>query len=76
MTTTLMIEELDSKMEYDLVTRMRLRRIHRPYEYGNGARLDAIVQEIKLRVRITKKEIYHIGELLTEAKEIVGHGHF
>ena len=63
------------KQDYDRATYLRLVRIH-SYPYGHEARLPDIVEEIYYRVRITKKEIFNIGELLVEAKQIVGHGNF
>jgi hypothetical protein len=38
--------------------------------------LSLIADEIEARIKGTKKEIYKIGELLVQAREIVGHGKF
>lgn len=64
------------KRDYESVHRLRMQRIHANYEYGNEKRLDRIVQEVRHRIRICKKEIYEIGCLLVEAKVIIGHGPF
>jgi hypothetical protein len=68
------VQQIEPKNDYDEITRLRLVRLHRPA--GVEERLNEIVNEIKLRVRIGAKEIYFVGELLTEAKKIVGHGNF
>jgi hypothetical protein len=57
---------------YELANRLRTSRVHG----WQKTRLDDIVLEVKTRVKICKREIYFIGELLVEAKKIVGHGNF
>src|SRR4030042_185321 len=64
------------KKDYSDAHHMRLCRVHGDFEYGNEDRLGRIVKEVKHRVLICKKEIFNIGELLVEAKKIVGHGNF
>jgi hypothetical protein len=65
------------RQAYTRVTLLRNQRIHRGGSTGGGAgRLSFIVEEVKTRIGICKREIYFIGELLTEAKRIVGHGDF
>lgn len=39
-------------------------------------KLDDLAAEIKLRGKICKREIFKVGELLTEAKRLTGHGNF
>jgi hypothetical protein len=71
------LPELGSmKQDYKKAYRMALWRLHADEEYGHEDRLGRIVANIKQRTVIIKKEIFHIGELLTEAKQIVGHGNF
>lgn len=65
------------KDEYADANRRRMYRIHAPRNLRPGQeRLGFIVDEINTRMGIGKKEIYLVGELLVEAKEIVGHGNF
>jgi hypothetical protein len=53
------------------------KRMHRdPSKTDTYDKLDNLAAEIKLRVKICKKEIFKIGELLTEAKRLSGHGSF
>jgi hypothetical protein len=61
---------------YKSATLCRLDRFHGSYAYGAEERMGQIIKEIKYRVKICKKEIFEIGALLTEAKQIVGHGKF
>jgi hypothetical protein len=61
---------------YRYASRCRKGRFHGPYAYGTEKRIKYIVEEIKYRVKICKKEMFEIGGLLTEAKQIVGHGKF
>lgn len=49
----------------------RHNRLYGGYEYGDPKRLPAIAEEVRLRIHITKREIFTIGELLYEAKKIL-----
>jgi len=52
------------------------RKEHFKDDYSNSQQLGMITEEIKARLIRTKNDLYHIGKLLTEAKQIVGHGEF
>lgn len=53
------------------------KRIHcAPSKTAIYDKLEGLATEIKVRVKICKKEIFKIGELLIEAKRLSGHGNF
>jgi len=59
---------------YAKAERMKRKRKQGHIGYGDSHRLDGIADEIRIRIKITKQEIFNIGELLYEAKKILKDG--
>lgn len=61
----------NAKSLYTYAEHLKDRRMTGSFFWGDPRRLDAIEEEIEARIRITKREIFTIGELLYEAREIL-----
>jgi len=59
---------------YEEARRLQKNRVYGSYSYGNPERLSILADEINVRIKITKREIFTIGELLYEAKKILQGG--
>ena len=63
------VKEMDNI--YARAESLRNLRIHNALEYGNPDRLQLLVEEINVRHLIMRREVFTIGELLYEARDIL-----
>jgi len=59
---------------YEEARRLQKNRVYDSFLYGDPERLGILAEEIRVRIKITKREIFTIGELLYEAKKILQGG--